>query len=228
LLIRRLPFQRLVKEITQDFKTDLRFQSTAILALQEAAEAYIVSVFEDANLCAIHAKRVTVMPKDMELARRIRGAYENTSSYSAHYGASNAYMSNAEMKQMEMEAAAEKERIRTAKERELARKEENRIRAAEVREVHKKQKLTHAREEFISESKEEEQTEEEESEEEDIMLTVSPSTEVAETEVAETEEETEVAETEEETEVAETEEETEVAETEEETEVAETEETEVV
>ena len=73
LLIRKLPFQRLVREITQDFKTDIRFQSTAILALQEASEAYLVGLFEDTNLCAIHAKRVTIMPKDMQLARRIRG-----------------------------------------------------------------------------------------------------------------------------------------------------------
>ena len=63
LLIRKLPFQRLVREIAQDFKTDLRFQSTAILALQEASEAYLVGLFEDTNLCAIHAKRVTIMPK---------------------------------------------------------------------------------------------------------------------------------------------------------------------
>lgn len=73
LLIRKLPFQRLVREIAQDFKTDLRFQSSAILALQEAAEAYLVGLFEDTNLCAIHAKRVTIMPKDIQLARRIRG-----------------------------------------------------------------------------------------------------------------------------------------------------------
>ncbi|KAH8051178.1 hypothetical protein JL722_10877 [Aureococcus anophagefferens] len=66
------PFQRLVREIAQDFKTDLRFQSTAILALQEASEAYLVGLFEDTNLCAIHAKRVTIMPKDIQLAR-IRG-----------------------------------------------------------------------------------------------------------------------------------------------------------
>ena len=63
-LIRKLPFQRLVREIAQDFKTDLRFQSSAILALQEASEAYLVGLFEDTNLCAIHAKRVTIMPKD--------------------------------------------------------------------------------------------------------------------------------------------------------------------
>lgn len=73
LLIRKLPFQRLVREIAQDFKTDLRFQSTAVLALQEAAESYLVHLFEDSNLAAIHAKRVTIMPKDMQLARRIRG-----------------------------------------------------------------------------------------------------------------------------------------------------------
>jgi len=73
LLIRKLPFQRLVREIAQDYKTDLRFQSTAVAALQEASEAYLVSLFEDTNLCAIHAKRVTIMPKDIQLARRIRG-----------------------------------------------------------------------------------------------------------------------------------------------------------
>uniref|UniRef100_A0A914LLB7 Histone H2A/H2B/H3 domain-containing protein n=1 Tax=Meloidogyne incognita TaxID=6306 RepID=A0A914LLB7_MELIC len=73
LLIRKLPFQRLVREIAQDFKTDLRFQSSAVLALQEASEAYLVGLFEDTNLCAIHAKRVTIMPKDIQLARRIRG-----------------------------------------------------------------------------------------------------------------------------------------------------------
>jgi histone H3 len=73
LLIRKLPFQRLVREIAQDFKTDLRFQASAIAALQEASEAYLVGLFEDTNLCAIHAKRVTIMPKDIQLARRIRG-----------------------------------------------------------------------------------------------------------------------------------------------------------
>ena len=73
LLIRKLPFQRLVREIAQDFKTDLRFQSAAILCLQEAVEAYLVRLFDDANLCAIHAKRVTIMPKDILLARRIWG-----------------------------------------------------------------------------------------------------------------------------------------------------------
>jgi len=73
LLVRRLPFQRLVREIAQNYKADLRFQASAIMALQEATEAYVVGLFEDTNLCAIHAKRVTIMPKDMHLARRIRG-----------------------------------------------------------------------------------------------------------------------------------------------------------
>jgi histone H3 len=73
MLLRKLPFQRLVREIAQNHKSDLRFQSAAIVALQEAAEAYLVGLFEDTNLCAIHAKRVTIMSKDMTLARRIRG-----------------------------------------------------------------------------------------------------------------------------------------------------------
>jgi histone H3 len=73
LLIRKLPFQRLVREIASEFKTDLRFQSSAVLALQEASEAYLVGLFEDTNLAAIHARRVTIMPKDLQLARRIRG-----------------------------------------------------------------------------------------------------------------------------------------------------------
>ena len=73
LLIRKLPFQHLVREIAQDFKTDLRFQGAALMALQEAAEAYLVGLFEDTNLCAIHTRRVTIMPRDIQLARRIRG-----------------------------------------------------------------------------------------------------------------------------------------------------------
>ena len=79
LLIRKAPFQRLVREVAQKFQSagsmsnDFRFQSHAIMALQEASEAYLVGLFEDTNLCAIHAKRVTIMPKDIQLARRIRG-----------------------------------------------------------------------------------------------------------------------------------------------------------
>ena len=69
LLIRRMPFQRLVKEIAQTYSPSLRFQSGAVLALQEAAEVYLVGLLEHSNLCAIHAKRVTIMPRDMQLAR---------------------------------------------------------------------------------------------------------------------------------------------------------------
>ena len=73
LLMRKVPFQRLVREIAQESKTDLRFQSSAVVALHEASEAYLVGLFEDTNRCAIHVKRVTIMPKDIQLARRIRG-----------------------------------------------------------------------------------------------------------------------------------------------------------
>ena len=73
LLIRKLPFQHLVREIYQDNKRDIRLKSTTSLMYQEAAEAYHVRLFEDTNLCAIHAKRVTIKPKDLQLARRIRG-----------------------------------------------------------------------------------------------------------------------------------------------------------
>ena len=74
LLIRRLPFARLVREVqTYFFRKPYRWQAEAMVALQEAAEAHLVGLFEDANLCTIHAKRVTIMPKDLQLARRIRG-----------------------------------------------------------------------------------------------------------------------------------------------------------
>ena len=74
LLIPRLPFSRLVREIAMNASVrDIRFKSTALMALQEACEAYMVQLFEDTLLCSIHAKRVTVMPKDMTLARKIRG-----------------------------------------------------------------------------------------------------------------------------------------------------------
>ena len=68
LLIRRMPFQRLVREIAQTYSPYLRFQSGAVLALQEVAKAYLEGLLEDSNLCAIHAKRVTIMPRDMQLA----------------------------------------------------------------------------------------------------------------------------------------------------------------
>lgn len=73
LLLRKMPFQRLVREIAAAFRSELRFQSSAILALQEASEAYLTGLFEDTNILAIHAKRVTIFPKDLQLARRIRG-----------------------------------------------------------------------------------------------------------------------------------------------------------
>ncbi|VDC07303.1 unnamed protein product [Peniophora sp. CBMAI 1063] len=83
LLLRRLPFARVVREIAMEMTTDvneeggamLRWQSSAILALQEASEAFLVHLFEDANLCAIHAKRVTLMTRDLQLARRLRGSW---------------------------------------------------------------------------------------------------------------------------------------------------------
>ncbi|GAA5915373.1 hypothetical protein JCM5296_003695 [Sporobolomyces johnsonii] len=83
LLLRRLPFARLVREIATDFfegdedgnAVGLRWQSSALLALQEATEAYLVHLFEDSNLCALHAKRVTIMQRDMQLVRRIRGDF---------------------------------------------------------------------------------------------------------------------------------------------------------
>ncbi|CAK42234.1 uncharacterized protein An15g00650 [Aspergillus niger] len=80
LLIQKLPFARLVREVALDLLpsevgAELRWQSHAIQALQEAAEAFLVHLFEDTNLCAIHAKRVTIMQKDIQLARRIRGVW---------------------------------------------------------------------------------------------------------------------------------------------------------
>merc|ERR1712066_320988 len=73
LLLRKPPFQRLVKDLAHQSAAELRFQSSALLALQESAEAYLVGLFEDTNLCAIHARRVTIMVRDIKLARRIRG-----------------------------------------------------------------------------------------------------------------------------------------------------------
>ena len=73
LLIKKLPFQRLVREIAQDLRKDLRFQSSAVMALQEATEAHIVSLFEETNRATFHARRVTIQSKDMALAQRLRG-----------------------------------------------------------------------------------------------------------------------------------------------------------
>ena len=80
LLIRKLPFQRLAREVLQDLnqpgfrRHDMeRFRPMSLLSMQESVEAFSVGLFEDANLCAIHARRVTIMPKDMQLALQIRG-----------------------------------------------------------------------------------------------------------------------------------------------------------
>ena len=73
LLIRKLPFQRLVRELTAEVAHEVQFQSSALLALQEAAEVYLIGLFEDTNLCAIHARHVTILPRDIQLARRICG-----------------------------------------------------------------------------------------------------------------------------------------------------------
>ena len=75
LLIRRVPLQRLVREIIQKQQSDLKLQSSAVLALQEASKAFQVGLMEQASLCAIHAKRVTIMPWDIQLARRIQGDF---------------------------------------------------------------------------------------------------------------------------------------------------------
>lgn len=73
LLLPKLPFGRLVRELADNYKRDLRFQPAAVEALQEACEAYLLTLFEDSVLCARHAKRVTMQARDMRLAIRIRG-----------------------------------------------------------------------------------------------------------------------------------------------------------
>ncbi|XP_063794226.1 histone H3-like centromeric protein A [Pseudophryne corroboree] len=77
LLIRQAPFARLVREVCLEFSrgVPLSWQSKALMALQEAAEAYLVRLFEDAYLCSIHANRVTLHVNDIQLARRIRGTH---------------------------------------------------------------------------------------------------------------------------------------------------------
>ena len=73
LLLRKAPFQRLVREIATSHKEGLRFQASAVAAIQEATESYVVSLLSDTNLCALHTRRVTIMPRDVQLARRLRG-----------------------------------------------------------------------------------------------------------------------------------------------------------
>ncbi|KAI9239786.1 MAG: histone H3-like protein [Podila humilis] len=75
LLIAKAPFARFVSSVAGPGQVGLRWQSEALMAIQEAAEAFLVHLFEDANLCAIHAKRVTIMQRDIQLARRIRGQH---------------------------------------------------------------------------------------------------------------------------------------------------------
>ena len=79
-LLPRLPFQRLVRSVVDGIDSSLKLQAQALLALQEAAESFLVGLFEDANLCAVHAMRVTIMQKDIQLARRIRGDLEHRNS----------------------------------------------------------------------------------------------------------------------------------------------------
>jgi histone H3 len=81
LLIRKLPFARVVREISNQLTpVPMRWTAEALLALQESTEDFMVKLFEDCNLCAIHAKRVTIMPKDLQLARRIRGPLAGVAS----------------------------------------------------------------------------------------------------------------------------------------------------
>lgn len=75
LLLPRAPFQRIVKSICMEIDNTLRCSSQGLLALQEATEAYMVGIFEDASLCCVHAKRMTLRKQDLELARRIRGEH---------------------------------------------------------------------------------------------------------------------------------------------------------
>ena len=84
-LMQRLPFQRLVRSIAKGYNSELRFQASSLAALQEATEAYVVGLFEDVNLCALHAGRVTVMTRDMHLARRIRGETLRNEYHDAMY-----------------------------------------------------------------------------------------------------------------------------------------------
>ena len=73
LLIRKWSFQKLVRELAQEIMPNLRFQTSALKTLQEATESYIVGLMEGMNLCVIHVKHITIMPKDVQLAHRILG-----------------------------------------------------------------------------------------------------------------------------------------------------------
>ena len=71
LLIHKLPFQRLIRGIAQNFKMDLQFRANAIMAIQEATDTYFITLFDDTNLAAIHAKKVTILQKDIQIVTRI-------------------------------------------------------------------------------------------------------------------------------------------------------------
>lgn len=73
LLIAKAPFARLVRDVAESHKADLRFQGSAVLAIQEATESFLITLLEDANLAALHAHRVTTLPRDLQLVRRLRG-----------------------------------------------------------------------------------------------------------------------------------------------------------
>ncbi len=77
LLLRKLPFSRLVREVSQGFRSDIRWQASAMQGIQEITEAFIIGLLQNANLGCIHAKRVTCMPKDVDLAHRIKYRQEN-------------------------------------------------------------------------------------------------------------------------------------------------------
>ena len=78
LLLQKLPFQRFVREVMQNVRGDLRFQATALASSQEASKAYLIGLLEETNLCAIHARRVTIMPKDLQLSQRIRREHQSS------------------------------------------------------------------------------------------------------------------------------------------------------
>lgn len=104
LLLRKTTFSRLVREISEKFKEGLRYQRNAIMALQEGSEAYLVALFDDSNLITIHAGRTTIKPKDIELARRIRGETSRHSSKSETFNASVSSMQNTNQKCSDLSA----------------------------------------------------------------------------------------------------------------------------
>ncbi|KAJ1355246.1 centromeric DNA-binding histone H3-like protein cse4 [Parelaphostrongylus tenuis] len=88
LIILRLPFQRVVRDVAREvlrkrnINGEFTWQANALLALQEATEVYLACLFDDTNLAAIHARRITIMPRDMQLVRRLRGENSTMSATS--------------------------------------------------------------------------------------------------------------------------------------------------